>query len=192
MIQAGFMKGFRSIISGARRFNLSDRFNSQSNVLRLVLVIVAILLVILSNSYSPKIPMGSQADASLTQQKQLEVADIEDNITNSYARLAAKRADICPKLLQKNMGNNDIKRVAEVMVNDYCDYFLYLEAGQRINVDVDNRQIEALLVVPTMYDFANGEYQVTSYDKHVIRLAYNGATYKPERLSYDVAITVTD
>jgi len=186
------MKGFRSIISGKRRFNLRNMLNSQSNMLRLILVVVAILLVLLSNSCRPKMLTDSQADPSLAQQKQLEVADIEDNITNSYARLAAKRADICPKLLQKDMSNNDIKRVAEVMVNDYCDYFLYLEAGQRIDVDVDNRQIEALLVVPTMYDFANGEYQVKSYDKHVIRLSYNGATYKPERLSYDVAIKVTD
>lgn len=186
------MKGFWSKIVTASRNGLSGIVTSHLSRLRLALIAVAMLVVLISNSCSPEASTESQKNTSMTKQKQLEVNDIEDNITNSYARLAAERADICPKLLQKDMGNNDIKRVAEVMVNDYCDYFLYLNTGQRLDVDVDNRQIEALLIVPTIHNFANGEYEVTSYDKHVIRLAYNGATYKPERLSYDVEITVTD
>ncbi len=188
-MKAGFMKSFWLIIARVRKFNISDMMASKSNKLRLALIVIATLLLLISHSYSPK---ETQMEASLTEQNKLEINDIEDNITNSYARLAAERADICPKLLQKDMGHNDIKRVAEVMVNDHCDYFLYLNTGQRLYVDVDNRQIEALLIVPTLHDFANGDYKVISYDKHVIRLAYNGATYKPERLSYDVAITVTD
>lgn len=165
---------------------------TRSTMPYLALITITVLVLLVSHSCSPKLPVDHQANTTMNAQKQLEAANIEDDITNSYARLAAKRADICPKLLQKDMGNNDIKRVAEVMVNDYCDYFLYLNAGQHLDVNIDNRQIEALLIVPTMHNFANGEYQVTSYDKHVIRLAYNGATYKPARLSYDVAITVTD
>jgi high-affinity nickel permease len=55
---------------------------------------------------------------------------------------------------------------------------------------LSDSRIEALLVVPMLHDFANGDYQVESYDKHVIRLAYNGATYKPKNLMYDVAVTV--
>lgn len=162
---------------------------SKSNKLRLVTVVIATLVLLISHSCSPEDP---QTRTSLTEQNKLEINSIEDNITNSYARLAAERADICPKLLQKDMGDNEIKRVAEVMVSDHCDYFLYLNTGQQLDVNVDNRQIEALLIVPTLHDFANGDYKVISYDKHIIRLAYNGATYKPERLSYDVAITVTD
>ena len=43
-----------------------------------------------------------------------------------------------------------------------------------------------------VHNFADGDYQVDSYDKHVIRLAYNGATYKPKNLVYDVAVTVSN
>ena len=121
-----------------------------------------------------------------------EAEEIEDNIRNSYARLASQRSDVCPKLIQEDVGSQVIKRKSEVMVNDYCDYFLYPQEGQNISVKVNNRQIEALLIVPTLHNFANGDYQVSSYDKHVIRLAYNGADYKPENFIYDVAVTIAN
>lgn len=117
--------------------------------------------------------------------------DIEENIINSYARLAGKRSDVCPKLIQEKIGSQVIERTAEVMVNNYCDYFLYPREGQQISVNVNDSRIEALLIVPMLHDFANGNYRVDSYDKHVIRLAYKGATYKPKKLVYDVAVTVT-
>ena len=118
--------------------------------------------------------------------------EVKNNIRNSYARLASSRSDVCPKLIQEKVGSLVIERTAEVMVGDYCDYFLYAREGQVIAVQTDNRQLEALLIVPTLHNFANGDYQVGSYDKHVIRLSYNGATYKPENLVYDVAVTVSD
>ncbi|MES1964512.1 hypothetical protein M0N77_04085 [Psychrobacter sp. AH5] len=117
-------------------------------------------------------------------------ADIEDKIINSYARVASKHAHICPKLIQKQLDNSVIERTAEVMIKDSCDYFLYPKIGEQIAVSLDNDQIEALLITPRTYNFANGGYEVTSYDKHVIRLAYNGAGYKPENFRYDVAITI--
>lgn len=186
------MKGFRSIISNAYHLHLKNIIYTRSTMPYLALITITVLVLLVSHSCSPKLPVDHPANTAIHAQKQLEAANIEDDITNSYARLAAKRADICPKLLQKDMGSSNIERVDEVMVDDYCDYFLYLDTGQRLNVNIDNRQIEALLIVPTIHNFANGEYEVASYDKHVIRLAYNGATYRPERLSYDVAITVTD
>jgi hypothetical protein len=118
--------------------------------------------------------------------------DIEDGIKNSYARLASKRSDVCPKLIEHGQGNQVIERIAEVMVNDYCDYFLYPRDGQYISVETNNRQIEALLIIPSLHNFANGDYHVTSYDKHIIRLSYNGATHKPENLNYDIAMTISD
>ncbi len=124
--------------------------------------------------------------------KQQEAAMIEDSIINSYARLAAKRSDVCPKLVQKNVDENTIVRVAEIMVDSHCDYFLYPKIGQYLDVTVDSRDIEALLIVPTLHNFANGSYEVQAYDKHVIRLNYKGATYKPKRLRYDIAIAVMD
>ena len=116
--------------------------------------------------------------------------NIEDSIRNSYARLASERADVCPKLIEEQ-GSQVIERVAEVMVNDYCDYFLYPREGQHISVATNNRQIEALLIVPALHNFANGGYKVMSYDKH-IRLSYNGATYKPQNLNYDIVMTISD
>ncbi|WP_426137474.1 hypothetical protein [Psychrobacter sp. TWR1-1-1] len=77
------------------------------------------------------------------------------------------------------------------MVNNHCDYFLYPRSGQQISVSINDSQIEALLIVPALHDFANGDYKVDSYDKHVIRLTYNGATYKPENFMYDVAVTIS-
>ena len=117
--------------------------------------------------------------------------NIEDSIRNSYARLASERADVCPKLIEEQ-GSQVIERVAEVMVNDYCDYFLYPREGQHISVATNNRQIEALLIVPVLHNFANGGYKVMSYDKHIIRLSYNGATYKPQNLNYDIVMTISD
>ncbi|MDN6275613.1 MAG: hypothetical protein ACTHYX_03600 [Psychrobacter sp.] len=117
---------------------------------------------------------------------------IESSIQNSYARLASKRSDICPKLIQKEVDTQVVERNSEVMVNSYCDYFLYPTEGQDISVSVNDRRIEALLIIPTIYDFANGDYAVESYDKHVIRLSYDGATYKPANLVYDVVVTVSE
>jgi len=121
-----------------------------------------------------------------------EAKNVGENIKNSYARLASKRSDVCPKLIQAGVDNPVIKRAKEVMVDDHCDYFLYPRDGQNISVGVSDDQIEALLIVPTLHNFADGKYQVNSYDKHVIRLNYNGANYKPEDFIYDVAVTVSD
>mgnify|MGYP003501080482 FL=1 len=120
-----------------------------------------------------------------------DVDDIKDNIRNSYARLASERSDICPKLIQEDVGSEVVERTAEVMVNNYCDYFLYPRSGQNISVSINSSQIEALLIVPALHNFANGDYKVDSYDKHVIRLTYDGATYKPENFMYDVAVTIS-
>lgn len=143
-------------------------------------------------------PDTSSKDNLLTAEKSAEMLDkrlqnadkIEENITNSYARLAAKRSDVCPKLIQEEVGRQVIERDAEVMIDNHCDYFLYPREGQKISVSVNNSQVEALLIVPMLHNFANGNYQVESYDKHVIRLAYKGATYKPKKFVYDVAVTV--
>lgn len=133
---------------------------------------------------------SAEASAANSDQNLQDAKDIENNIKNSYARLASKRSNICPKLIQEEVDNKVVERTAEVMVNNHCDYFLYPRDGQHISVTINDSQIEALLIVPTLHDFANGDYQVNSYDKHVIRLSYNGATYKPEHFEYDVAVSV--
>jgi hypothetical protein len=165
--------------------------------IRTLLLTAAVSTLFIINACRPELSADDTTQTTdnrtaLAQKQQQDVAEIEDNIKNSYARLASKYADICPKLIQKDVDKNTIERTAEVMVGDHCDYFLYPRSGQHIAVSLDNDQIEALLIVPTLHDFANGDYPVTSYDKHVIRLTYNGATYKPERLSYDVSVSVLD
>lgn len=145
-----------------------------------------------SENYSGESIRTAEVTAANKNRNLQDPEDVEDSIKNSYARLASKRSDICPKLIQEEVGSKVVERHSEVMVNNHCDYFLYPRDGQRLFVNVNNRQIEALLIVPTLHDFANGDYQVQSYDKHVIRLSYNGATYRPENLVYDVAVTVSD
>lgn len=146
----------------------------------------------LAEDTSEELANAAIKKAAIELQRQQEIADIEDNISNSYARLAAKRADLCPKMLQKENDNPIMERVNEVMVDDHCDYYLYPEVSQRLKVTLNTDQIEALLIVPLLYNFANGDYIVDSYDKHIIRLTYTGPTYKPERLKYNVAIEVME
>lgn len=188
------MKELWSVITKSRNFHLGQHFVVPLQISHILLLIAGIAALLIINACSPEAAIEPAADkaAALIQKKQQNVAEIEDSINNSYARIAANHVDVCPKLLQKDVDRNTIKRTAEVMVDDHCDYLLYLRSGQHIAVSLDNDQIEALLIVPTLHNFANGDYQVASYDKHVIRLSYNGATYKPERLSYDVAIRVSD
>lgn len=185
------MKNLWSIITKTQYFHVNQYVVITLNKAYILLFTAAALTLLLVNACSSKEPVEAVADAKAAL-KQQNIADIEENIKNSYARLAAKRADVCPKLIQKNRHENTIERTAEVMVDEHCDYFLYPHAGQRITVSVNNDQIEALLIVPILHNFADGQYPVTSYDKHVIRLSYNGATYKPERLNYDVAISISD
>ncbi len=161
------------------------------------LVGTAFLSALLVSACSPQTHSDSRSsvtDKNTISRNNIEKnsKNIEDGIKNSYARLASKRSDVCPKLIEEEHGSQVIERLEEVMVNDYCDYFLYPRDGQSISVATNNRQIEALLIVPSVHNFANGGYQVTSYDKHIIRLSYNGATHKPKDLSYDVAMTISD
>lgn len=146
----------------------------------------------LAEDTSEELAAAATKKAAVERQRQQEIADIEDNISSSYARLAAKRADLCPKMLQKENDNPVMRRVNEVMVDNYCDYYLYPEVNQRLKVTLNTDQIEALLIVPLLHNFANGDYIIDSYDKHVIRLTYIGPNYRPQRLNYDVAIEIKE
>ncbi len=174
------------------RFLVSKRAEEVS-VIRLLrrLAIIAIVPLWISACIPDEHPNDNIAIESQPTHQNLKVsADIEDKIINSYALVASKQSHICPKLIQKNVDNTVIKRTSEVMIDNSCDYFLYPTVGEQIAVNTNQDQIEALLITPETYNFANGNYDVTSYDKHVIRLNYNGATHKPERFNYDVTITI--
>lgn len=188
------MKNLWSVITKTRNVHLGQYIVVPLKIIYVLLFIALIAALLIINACSPEESTESTAatEAVLTQKKQQDIADIENNIKNSHARLAAKRSDICPKLLQKDVGKNTIERMAEVMVDEHCDYYLYPHIGQQIAITINNSQIEALLIVPALHNFADSDYQVASYDKHVIRLSYSGATHKPKRLNYDVTISVID
>lgn len=168
-------------------------YPSKAKALRLSLQMIIVSALVATSGCLPE-DKGKVVDneAALGQQRKQNMQEIKNSIDNSYALLAARRADICPKLLQKDVDTNVIERVQEVMVDDYCEYYLYPKVDQRITVELSDDKIEALLVVPELHNFADGDYKVLSYDKHVIRLAYNGATYKPEHFMYDVVIKLID
>ena len=188
------MKNWQSAPTKTNQSNKPRNFFSQFNIRYIALFGSALFLMTGCKPDTPSEDVLSIAELpTITLDSNLQEAeDIGESIKNSYARLASKRSDICPKLIQEEVGSHIIQRTSEVMVNDYCDYFLYPQEGQNISVKVNNSQIEALLIVPTLHNFANGDYQVSSYDKHVIRLAYNGADYKPENFIYDVAVTIAN
>ncbi|MDO5768448.1 MAG: hypothetical protein Q4P13_03005 [Psychrobacter sp.] len=113
---------------------------------------------------------------------------VEENLRNSYARLAAQRNDICPKLLQRDVDTNVIQRSNDIMIDNHCDYYIYPQPGQFIKAQSDNDQLKILLVAPVMHDFANGSFRVVTSQKHVIRVAYDGITHKPEAMRYSVSV----
>lgn len=181
------MKKRYSVVQRLNQSEKPKKSTSRSTPIYKGLRCSVVLSLLFISACSPK----PAAENSLPNLNASDSENIEENIRNSYALLAAKRSDVCPKLLQKNIDDDTIVRTAEVLISDYCDYYLYPKAGQSIDINVNSDQVETLLIVPTIHNFANGAYQVQSYDKHVIRLNYVGATYKPERLSYDVNITIT-
>ena len=144
--------------------------------------------VLLSNFVGCSPAEPTDVDNDLARQKNAEM--VKERVQNYHAQIAAERSNVCPKLVQREVDNDLIQRTQEVMNGDYCDYFLYPNESQTISATTDNDDLRISLVVPTMYDFANGDYQVESYDKHVIRVEYNGLSYRPENLTYDVDIRV--
>lgn len=191
------MKKRDATIDKTDNINKSKKTFLQINNVCIALCFLAFLLLLFMSACSPKTSyqedfLMSKNSMSDLSKKSQEAKEVEESIRNSYARLAAERNNVCPKLIQEEVGSRTIERTAEVMIDDYCDYFLYPRSGQLISVGVNDSRIEALLIVPMLHNFANGDYKVESYDKHVIRLAYNGATYKPKDLIYDVDVTIAN
>lgn len=115
---------------------------------------------------------------------------MREQLLVSHARVASNYPHICPKLLQPQVDSVRIERTQEVMVGNYCDYYLYPNRGQSIEVITKDSRLESLLVVPTVHNFANGAYQVSSYDRHVVRLKYDAITSQPQGYTYDVEVIV--
>lgn len=122
--------------------------------------------------------------------KEEQIKRLADRLANSYAKLASQKAEVCPKLLQKQVDSAVIVRSQDVMIDNHCDYFIFPIEGQSLQVISSDNRIKRLLVSPEMYDFDNGAYRVKQTDKHVIRLQYDSTQSKPDNLSYDVQVII--
>lgn len=133
---------------------------------------------------------------SLSQRVQLDPVQSELEIGNSgsvtidKAKLAAVNQDVCPKLVELPVGSTKTVRENEVMQGAYCDYYIYPKKGQRISIEDYPKYIEADLISPVYYDFANGSYLVDKADEYVIRLSYKDFELFNDEIEYEVTIKV--
>lgn len=132
---------------------------------------------------------SNQVDTNNSKDSQF-ADDDEQSVAMDKAWIAATEKDRCPKLLQAKMNSTRIVQKNEVMKDSYCDYYIYLNKGKKISVEDHPANIEANLISPVYYDFDNGSYLVKKYDKHVIRLSYDGIEYKSGPIDYNVTIQV--
>lgn len=181
------MKSLWSKITKTHYVHLGRYLTVPLNLLHVFLIVICLIVLLLLNVYSPTETSASSSSTNPAL-KQRQIIEIEESISNSHARLAANHLDVCPKMLQQKVGSPTIERIGEVMVGEYCDYFFYPHRGQIIDTKINNDQIEVLLITPDIHNFADGEYMVDSYDKHVIRLSYSGTEYPPKQLKYDFTI----
>ncbi len=116
---------------------------------------------------------------------------MKERLANTYARRAARRHDICPKLLVRNVDSNSLVRHGELLKDKYCDYFIYPVSGQYLGVTSNKASIQKNLITPDQYNFDNGSYLVQKTDKYVIRITHDGSgNRKP--IDYDITISLTD
>lgn len=135
------------------------------------------------NTDSSKVNNNSSKESELT-------GDNKQSVASDQTWVAASEEKKCPKLLQAKMNSTKIIQKNEVMRNSYCDYYIYLNKGKKISVEDYPSNIEANLISPIYYDFANGSYLVKKFDKHVIRLSYDGIEYQSGPIDYNVTIQV--
>lgn len=113
--------------------------------------------------------------------------DIAKRLEISYARNASYKKNECPKLVEFEALDQTISRVDEQLPSDFCEYFVYLSVGDTLNIRT-SRDMQAILISPVWFDFANGSYTAPKFDKYTIRLSYNGVKYHPANFSYDITL----
>lgn len=120
------------------------------------------------------------------------IADSGKQIANqlevSYAREAANVNNRCPKLVEFQLASQVITRSNEQLLKDSCDYLIYLNEGDRLQVAVSN-DLQAQLITPVAFDFSQGAYIAPQFDKYTVRIRYNGSRFQPKNLNYNVILT---
>ncbi len=114
--------------------------------------------------------------------------EIKEQLTSHYASLASQDKFICPKLLQQKVDMSVIHRSKEHLKGEYCDYYIYPQKGQILNITSKDSVLDIYLRMPYLHDFANGKYLVQNNRRHVIRVSYAGSQLKPSDLTYNINI----
>lgn len=127
-----------------------------------------------------------QIDAQAVQNARM----IQENLTNTYAMKAAAYKDVCPKMVVKNVDSDKIVRHGELLRDKHCDYYIYLNKGQIMDVSSNESALSRQLITPVVYDFANGSYLVKTADKYVIRVKSTDIQKLHKPINYDIVITL--
>ena len=96
------MKNQRSTMKNYHKLNNEKQSFLHSNYKYGALFTSALMSVLLINACSTE--MSSENNMIVTDKTDRHIQsskEIEDSIKNSYARLASKRSDVCPKLIQE-------------------------------------------------------------------------------------------
>lgn len=113
--------------------------------------------------------------------------DIAKRLEITYARNAAYKKDECPKLVEFESLDQTVTREGEQLPSDFCEYFVFLNKGDTLRIQTSS-DMQAKLISPIWFDFANGSYTADKFDKYTIRLSYNGVRYHPTNFRYDVSL----
>lgn len=110
-------------------------------------------------------------------------------VTTSIARVASETKDTCPKLLEFKLSNETIVRKDEELVSSKCDYLIYLNQGDVINIHV-SENIRAEIISPTWVDLhSHRQFVAPKFDRYTLRLSYNGIRFQPQDFRYDVTVS---
>lgn len=110
-------------------------------------------------------------------------------LTTSIARAASETKNTCPKLLDFQLARETIHRKDEQLVNNQCDYLIYLNEGDVINVSV-SENIRAEIVEPAWVDLQqNKQFVAPKFDRYTLRLSYNGVRFQPQDFRYNVSVS---
>ena len=126
--------------------------------------------------------------AQYAKQKDEQAQAFATMVTASMARVASSKNDVCPKLLDFQFVSQSISRQNEKMPQSQCEYFVFLDAGDRLKVKVTD-DVKAELVSPVWFDFNNGVFTANTFDRYTLRVKYNGTRYNPQNFVYDVVVS---
>lgn len=109
-------------------------------------------------------------------------------VTTSMENVVSKTKNTCPKLLDFQLVKETISRKNEQLFGSQCDYLMYLNEGDVINVHVSDN-IRAEIVAPTWVDlYFHKQFVATKFDRYTLRLSYDGTRFQPQDFRYSITV----